>query len=128
MADKKNDITRNSFSFRLQTKDGFWCLSDTDKRLDNYPKRLTDDGMGYGVGEEYFVDVNSQDEYCNLFTEKELDNIDLWNRGKFYPYCSAYIKDSETELTLCDIKEQGDKLWYKNYDDDVWYLEDELEY
>ena len=41
--------------------------------MDIYPRILVDDGMGYGVDENVIVsvDIDSQDEYINIFRERK---------------------------------------------------------
>lgn len=53
-------------------QDGNSIIINSDNPiLDLYPKRLTDDGMGYGIGEEYMTEVSTDNkEYLFIFTNK----------------------------------------------------------
>lgn len=68
--------------FGLQLIDGKWQIEDTNPILNIYPVRLEDDGMGYGVHEQWIVEAHTHiaDEkinqtFCNIFTETEEENI-----------------------------------------------------
>lgn len=49
-----------------------------DPILDICPVRLHDDGMAYGVDEEYFTEANTDGKtYINFFTQKPIDKNQL---------------------------------------------------
>jgi len=53
-------------------------LHVNDPKLDLYPQRLKDDGMGYGGGsEEWIHEVDVDNESIHLWTEKELPKTKL---------------------------------------------------
>lgn len=80
-------------TFNKETKK--WEIPESSK-LDIFPKKLNDDGMGYGVNEEYIISVDLQDSnYCNIFTEKELNNIDIWKRNNVFPGMSITVNNIE---------------------------------
>ena len=39
--------------------------------MELYPITVTDDGMGYGVDEEFITEVNYGDDFVTIFREKE---------------------------------------------------------
>lgn len=96
--------------------DGKWVIDDNDPRLDNYPRRLKDDGMGYGVDEERIVEVSNEEGFCNIFTEERLPNIELWKRGKFFDGADVHEKgENRLNLTVREVKEQDGELIYSCY-------------
>jgi len=91
------------FGLDYNEETNMWQISDDDKRLDCVVRRLCDDGMGYGVNEEFVSEVSSfpmEDGYwCNMFTEPEVDNIEIWNETKFHP--GAWVSKKDKTLTEC---------------------------
>lgn len=63
-----------------------------DLKLDLYPCRLTDDGMGYGIDPEWIHEVDTQSDYINIWTEKELSKDKLDKIKKDMDDFSASIK------------------------------------
>lgn len=66
-----------------------WEIKESNN-LDVYPTRLIDDGMGYGVDEQYIVEVSVFDgsnntPRCNIFTEPILENKDIWDEVGVFP-------------------------------------------
>lgn len=60
------------------------------KLLETYPSTLEDDGMGYGVNEQFVVDVTNSGEnddeiYCHFFVEAEMENKDMWFDNHILP-------------------------------------------
>lgn len=104
-------------SFGLKLIDGKWQIEDTDPILDVYPLKLNDDGAGYGVNQEYIIEVGAHhaDERCNkdfctIFTEAATENIDIWLKTKFYPYCGITNEDGD-DLTGVDVKEEDGEIY-----------------
>lgn len=121
----------------FELKDGKWQMEDTNPFLDVYPLRLQDDGMGYGVNEEYIIETSvlssGGKNYCNFFTEPMLKNIELWKKSE-YRICSFVheIKNPNVNLTIQDIKEQDGKLFYLCYEEygesGKWLCEDDIDW
>lgn len=55
----------------FEEKDGKMSISSDNELLQAYPRLLEDDGMAYGVNEQYITEVDSQDIY-----ETELNYLD----------------------------------------------------
>lgn len=75
--------------------------------------------MGYGANEHFITSVNSNiaDErinsiYCNMFIEKPLENLELWQKAKFFPYADVKQNAKKQFLTIMDITEKDNKLYY----------------
>ena len=47
----------------FEEKDGKMSISSDNELLQAYPRLLEDDGMAYGVNEQYITEVDSQDIY-----------------------------------------------------------------
>lgn len=57
-----------------------------DPILDICPQKLSDDGMGYGINEEWFTEASTDGKsYINFFVEKELPSSELQE------YTNTYI-------------------------------------
>lgn len=122
----------------FKLSDGKWQLEDSNPILDVYPRKLNDDGMGYGVNEENVVEVgvfeNDGTLYCNLFTEGTLDKIDLWKKGRFFPHASVMRQlTDDKEFYVIDIKEENEEIQYlcenaENAEEKIWLKETDLEY
>lgn len=58
----------------LENDGTYLKIHANDPILDIYPQKLTDDGMGYGTDEQWIcdIDVNKEDNYINVWAEKEL--------------------------------------------------------
>lgn len=46
-------------------------IFQNNSKLDLYPVRFTDDGMGYGINKEWITSVDLNKQYINIFTDKE---------------------------------------------------------
>ena len=96
-----------------------WQISYDDPRLNEDVHLYFDDGMGYGVNEHFITSVNSNiaDErinstYCNMFIEKPLENLELWQKEKFFPHADVKQNGKKQCLTIMDITEKDNKLYY----------------
>jgi len=89
-----------------------WEIPESEK-LDVYPRRLTDDGMGYGVDMEYLVEVSLFDDkennrtYCNIFTEKELNYLPVWKQANTFPGDCFVCDDIEYIVRDIDETDKG---------------------
>ena len=62
-------------------KDGFIGFPKNTEILNAYPIRLRDDGMGYGVDKEFFIETNVVDNsLVTIFTEREWPKEELESR------------------------------------------------
>ena len=73
------------------------------KLLETYPLTIEDDGMGYGINEQFVVDVtksgeNDDDVYCNFFVEAELGNKDMWFDNHILPGQKIKFMDHNVKL------------------------------
>lgn len=80
------------------------------------PTILHDDGMGFGVNDEYIVDINVDKigQTCTIWADKKLDNVELYAATGFYPgaffkidnkeYCVNEICYADEEHSKCIIK------------------------
>lgn len=59
-----------SFGLTLD-EDGVWKISDKDPRLDIRPSILHDDGMGYGVDEQFPIEIDTVRDICHIFVESK---------------------------------------------------------
>lgn len=114
----------------LELINGKWQIDDSDERLNIFPKKLNDDGMGYGVNEEWIteVDVHMSNEqiphsFCNIFTEKETPNIQLWlkTKNKIEPFSEVKNLTNNIKMIAKDIKEENNTIyiyceWFVDYD------------
>ena len=99
----------------------FGIKSDA-KVLSTFPTKLEDDGMGYGVHEQFVVSVTSSEDeddkqYCHLFVETEMENKDMWYDNSILP--GDKIKfDGHNVMLIRAINSSG-KKWFEGriYDD-----------
>jgi hypothetical protein len=68
----------------------FLGIRSDSKILTVYPSILNDDGMGYGVNEQFIVDVtsggeNNDETHCHFFTETEMKNKEMWFDNHILP-------------------------------------------
>lgn len=85
----------------FETPNGIFGFDSANPILDICPCRLTDDGMGYGVNEEWIIDADSDNKnYINIFTEKELPQKELDNYLKRYREVAQKIKEWYGQLEL----------------------------
>lgn len=116
-----------------------YYIDADDKRLDLIPRVFEDDGMGYGIHEKRIVEFNvfgDKEQYCNIFVEKPISNIELWVDAKFYFRC--FVKCGRTRYMIIDIRttENGIYEYYcQKYthkegfkDEYKWISEDKLDY
>lgn len=87
-----------------------WEIPESEK-LDVYPTRLIDDGMGYGVDEQYIVEVSllngsNNTPRCYIFTEPELKDMDIWREVGVYP-CYTFEHEG-IEYTISSISPSSD--------------------
>lgn len=103
------DIIATFMNYNPDDK-AYWIKED-DPRLELFPRVLEDDGMGYGVNEKKICSFDIiNDQYVNVFVEKELENIELWKKCKF---CKAdVVRDNEGNTYYIEnIKEENGKLY-----------------
>lgn len=102
----------------FELKDGKLQIDENSEVLDMYPRILHDDGMGYSPTIEYVTEANivktENGNYCNVFAEEPMKNIELWKKGKFYQcaFVHEIASNSDVALTVDDIKEENDELYY----------------
>ena len=65
-------------TYEIDGKKIFGIRCDS-KILTVYPSILNDDGMGYGVNEQFIIDItrsgeNDQEMFCHFFAETEMEN------------------------------------------------------
>lgn len=97
----------------LNQETGCWEIKESEM-LDIYPLLLEDDGMGYGVNEQYITDVNldTKNGFCNMFRETKLDNIDIWMENGLYPGCVIRYKGGK-EVVLHKISiDDNNTTWF----------------
>lgn len=74
----------------FESKDGLFSISDNSEILDAYPRLLEDDGMGYGVDEQF---LTVGDDYVY---DTEIDtlrrNYKLLAEGELIPDVESYEK------------------------------------
>ena len=61
----------------FKDEDGKFCINSNDKILDAYPRLLEDDGMGYGVNEEYITD-GDRDVYEHKIGEHDVKVFNIF--------------------------------------------------
>lgn len=69
----------------VENGNSFIGFNVDDPILDIYPRRLRDDGMAYGIDEEYFIVADIVDsQYINFFTQKPMseNRLDEWFAGQ----------------------------------------------
>lgn len=123
----------------FELKDNKWQIDDNNPILDVYPKKLQDDGMGYGVNEEQIIEVSTgeykNELFCNIFTEPKLKNVEMWNISKFYYGAVVLKKDDKTKYFITEIdKNENNSLKYlciyineNNEKISEWFNEEDLE-
>jgi len=120
------------FGAKFNKETNNWEIPESST-LDIFPRRLEDDGMGYGVNMQYIISVDIHEEekesYCNIFTEDELDYIDVWKRNNIFPGMPVYIDNKEYVATNVDETDNGFIFTFKCYDDKniITILESNLE-
>jgi len=107
-----------SIGVNLQEINGekYYVIKADSKILDTYPTILEDDGMGYGVNEQFIVDTNcsnNEDEetYCHFFVEKELENKDMWFDNHILP--GTQIKFNGHNVVLRWARCTEGNLWFE---------------
>ena len=85
--------------------------------LDKYPLLLKDDGMGYGVYEQYINEVSCRDDdSVVMFREEEIPHVSDYIDADVYP---GYIFDYQgKEYYVGMINEDGDFVLHMVDDDD----------
>lgn len=76
-------------------------FDNSRESLDSFPVILTDDGMGYGVDEQFVSDCSISNELPVLFREKKLKDVDIWVGLKTFP--GDNIKIGNKEYVIYDI-------------------------
>lgn len=125
MEEKKENIVNFDFQgypeFKMSIKDiieklGAVYNKETNKWeipneewLECFPMIVEDDGMGYGVNEQYIIDVDVDKigNTCNIWADKKLDNVELYTETRFYPGSFFKINDKEyyvNEICYADIE------------------------
>lgn len=81
-----------------------WEIPD-NSLLDIFPKILEDDGMGYGVNEQWISDfsVDPSNNTCVLFREHEIEYPQIWLKYGITPY--SYIKFDGKEWIPSSVDE-----------------------
>lgn len=77
------DIIQN-IGGHLNKETGMWEIPDSDK-LDIYPILLEDDGMGYGVHEQYITEVSFSDDFCSIFRDTAIAHPEVWLEHEVIP-------------------------------------------
>lgn len=124
-------------SLGCELKDGKWEISDEDPRLNIYPRRLISDCMGYGLEEQNIVEISMHladerinEDFCSIFTEPTMKNIELWKKGKFHE--GAFVTVNGKDTSVWKIKEENGELYYlcKNElnEKGEWFKESEIEW
>lgn len=125
MEEKKENIINFDFQgwseFKMSMKDIIEKLGGTLNKETNKweipnegwlvqsPVILHDDGMGYGVNDEYIinVDIDKIGQTCNIWADKKLENVELYAETGFYPGAFFKIGDKEyciNEICYADIE------------------------
>lgn len=102
-------------------QDGELRVKVDDPILDLYPVVLDTDCMGYGINGRHIIEVGgsvkSDKPWFNIWTEYEVDNVELWRQCKFHPYASVYNKELKKDVDLKDIrKTETDTFEYLCWD------------
>lgn len=65
---------------------GAYEIEDT-LALDVYPRILEDDGMGYGIEKGFITEfeMSPNNDYCNVFVDKQDENIDVYLEDETVP-------------------------------------------
>lgn len=101
-----------------------WEIPNDDWLDYCFPKVVEDDGMGYGVNEQYIVevDIDKIGNTCNIWRDIALENAPLYVELGLYPG-KFFIIDG-VEYNLCEIKKHDDKyvvgciIWNYNETED----------
>ena len=81
-------------SLGAKFKDNIIGFPENCEILNSYPVRVTDDGMGYGVNEEFFVEASVfEDSDIIIFTEKTWTKEELEERRKEREEISKMLYD-----------------------------------
>lgn len=140
MEEKKENIVNFDFQgypeFKMSIKDiieklGAVYNKETNKWeipneewLDCFPMIVEDDGMGYGVNEQYIIDVDVDKigNTCNIWRDIALENAEIYVELGLYP--GRFFIIDGVEYNLCEIKKQDDKyvvsciIWNYNETED----------
>lgn len=115
-----------SLGGKLNKETNKWEI-DENEVLNTYPRRLKDDGMGYGVDEEWIVsfDVfNDRDKpnehYCNVFTERGIDYAQIWVNNHIFPGCGIVIDGERYTIDCVDETDEGFMFQANKHDEDDW--------
>lgn len=116
-----------------------YYIDADDKILNLFPRVLEDDGMGYGVNEKRIYEFSifgDEEQYCNMFVEKPIKNVELWVEASFYPNC--IVKKGNKRYITRDIRKNESGMFEyecegfntrKGGDGKFeWILEDALRY
>lgn len=90
------------FGGKLNEETNKWEIPNEDW-MTQCPTILHDDGMGYGTDQEYIIEINVDkiEQTCNIWTDKKLDNVELYAETGFYP--GAFFKIGDKEYCINDI-------------------------
>jgi hypothetical protein len=140
MEEKKENIINVDFQgcpeFKMSIKDiieklGAVYNKETNKWeipneewLECFPMTIEDDGMGYGVNEQYIVDVDIDKvgNTCNIWRDIALENAEIYVELGLYP--GRFFIIDGVEYNLCEIKKHDDKyvvgciIWNYNETED----------
>lgn len=89
-------LTLREILIRLGAVDrnGFIGFNTNDKILNLYPQKFNADIMGYGINEEWFTDISSDNEtYISVFTDRQLSDKELDAYKKEQIKAAKEIKD-----------------------------------
>lgn len=125
MEEKKENIINVDFQgypeFKMSIKDiieklGAVYNKETNKWeipneewLECFPMIIEDDGMGYGVNEQYIVDVDIDKigNTCNIWRDIALENAEIYVELGLYP--GMFFIIDGVEYNLSEIKKCDDK-------------------
>jgi hypothetical protein len=96
---------------------------DDEKALDCCPIVLIDDGMGYGVNENYIVEASIDNGEVIFFREPELPGIDLFKELDVCP--GQVIKLHGKEFEIYRVNEEGNFQLFEKDDDKLMNNEGE---
>lgn len=87
--------------------EGKLSIDSNNEILNAYPRLLTDDGMGYGVDEEYITEVG------NYIYEIDLDSLKVMEDDKHFPI--EYKKETTKEKVFNLFRDKTTNDNYINY-------------
>ena len=80
----------------------------TQDKLQVYPKVYTDDGMGYGAMGWYVTDIDySDNDTCDIWIEKEDENIDIYLEDKTQPGMTVTDNNGVSYILETYVKDTG---------------------